>query len=265
MNRLSTAKRIQILQLLVEGTTLRSAARIAGVKVDTVIRLQKEAGRACLAFHNRTVKGVYCEQVQCDEIWSFCHTKQRNLKPESPGTHGNIWTWTALDVNSRLIINWYIGRRDVQAARRFMKGLKKRLVNIPILATDGYLAYNNAVQYEYGESASHIQIVGQAKYVRQGSYLEAEEANTSLVERHNRTIRSGISRFARRTDAHSKKTENHRMAQALFFTYYNFVRPHTTLSKERHTTPAMEIGLIDEPYTLEWIIEMMNEQALKAA
>ena len=211
------------------------------------------------------MKGVYSEQVQCDEIWSFCHTKRRNLKPSSPGTHGDIWTWTALDVESRLIINWYVGRRDVQAAKRFMQGLKKRLTNIPVFATDGYRAYNAAIDYLYGESAAHIQIVGQAKYVRQGGYADAEDANTSLVERHNRTIRTGISRFARRTDAHSKKTENHRMAQALFFTYYNFVRPHTTLSKRSPTTPAMAAGLADEPYTLEWIVEMVNERAVKAA
>ena len=265
MNRLSTAKRVQILQLLVEGTSLRSASRIAGVKVDTVIRLQMEAGKACLAFHNRTVKQVYAENVQCDEIWSFCHTKQHNLTDKSPRGAGNIWTWTALDVDSRLIINWYIGRRDAEAAKRFLKSLKKRLQNIPVFATDGYRAHQIAIDYLYGESAAHIQIIGKDKHIRQGSYAEAEAANTSLVERHNRTIRTGIRRFTRRTDAHSKKTENHRMAQALFFTYYNFVRPHITLSKSSPTTPAMAAGLTIEPYTLEWIVDMVDERVIRAA
>lgn len=276
-NVLDKQKRIQILSMLVEGSSMRSISRVVGVSINTVSKLLVEAGEACLEFHDENVRGLKSERIQCDEIWSFCYAKQKNAdKADMPEFAGDIWTWTSLDADSKLICNWFVGGRDAEYANFFMQDLAERLDNRVQLTTDGHKAYLQAVDGAFGNDIDYAQLVklyGQSPNGKTTRYSPAEctgikkkertgspddkHISTSYVERQNLNMRMGMRRFTRLTNAFSKKYENHCHALALYFVFYNFIRKHATLK----TTPAVAAGLVDEQYKMDLIVNLIEARA----
>lgn len=277
MNKLPIEKQVQIVSALVEGNSIRSTARMTGVSKDTVVKLLVNVGRACWDFHDSTVVGVKSKRIQCDEIWSFVYSKEKN-KPEGIENAGDVWTWTAIDADSKLIISWNIGNRDADSANVFMNDVADRVANYVQLTTDGHHAYLNAVGEAFGDNIDFAQLVklygsekeatgtdkkyspskfrGAKKTVISGS-PDHDHISTSYVERQNLTMRMHMRRFTRLTNAFSKKIENHCYAIALHFVYYNFCRIHKTL----RVTPAMEAKLTKKPMTIEDIVSLIPAAA----
>lgn len=276
-NVLDKQKRIQILSMLVEGSSMRSISRVVGVSINTVSKLLVEAGEACLEFHDENVRSLKSERIQCDEIWSFCYAKQKNAdKADMPEFAGDIWTWTSLDADSKLICNWFVGGRDAEYANFFMQDLAERLDNRVQLTTDGHKAYLQAVDGAFGNDIDYAQLVklyGQSPNCKTTRYSPAEctgikkrertgspddkHISTSYVERQNLNMRMGMRRFTRLTNAFSKKYKNHCHALALYFVFYNFIRKHATLK----TTPAVAAGLVDEQYKMDLIVNLIEARA----
>jgi IS1 family transposase len=280
MNKLPLQKRTQIIQLLVEGNSLRSTSRIADVSFNTVLKFLPQIGAACANFHNDRVVNVKSERVQCDELWSFCYAKEKNVKEEMPEGSGDTWTWTALDADSKLIISWFVGDRDAQSANIFMHDVAARLANRVQLTTDAHHAYLIAVDNAFRLDIDYAMLVktygaptGENQTERKYSPNEclgtqqkiisgepnAKFISTSYVERSNLSIRMGNRRFTRLTNAFSKKLENHCHSLSLYFTYYNFCKIHKSLS----VTPAMQAGLIKKPMTIEDIANLVVDEAPK--
>ena len=278
MNKLIDTRRIQILSMLVEGSSMRSISRVVGVSINTVTKLLVDAGKACEEFHDKNVRNVNASRVQCDEIWSFCYAKAKNVgsAKNAPGDAGDVWTWTALDSDSKMIVSWLVGGRDAGYATEFMNDLKERLAHRVQLTTDGHRAYLDAVWDAFGNDVDYAQLVkmyGEApnqgperKYspsVCNSASKRPVEGNpdnahisTSHVERHNLTMRMSMRRFTRLTNAFSKKLENHCHALALYFFYYNFVRIHKSLK----VTPAMQAGVADHLFELSDILSLIDEK-----
>ena len=275
MNRLHSEQRAAILTLLCEGNSLRAASRIADVSLDTVTKLLVDAGRACHAFHDRTVRGVKAKRIQCDEIWAFAHCKQKNVETAkaAPADAGDVWTWTALDADTKLIVGWMVGGRDAEYANAFMQDVAGRLANRVQLTTDGHKPYLDAVEDAFGADIDYsvlMKIYGTAPESAKGRYSPAEcvgtqrlrvegrpdpkHVSTSYVERQNLTMRMHMRRFTRLTNAFSKKVENHAYAVALHFVFYNFVRIHRTL----RVTPAMEARLTDRLWEMRDIVALVE-------
>lgn len=269
MNKLSTAERANILGCLVEGNSIRSTARITGADKKTVLRLLAEVGAACKRFHDERVMLIETKRIQCDEIWSFCYAKDANVPAQMRGQFGvgDVWTWTAIDADTKLIIGYRVDRRDEDAARSFMEDLCNRLATRVQLTTDGLRVYLTAVPQAFGReidygmlrkiysspkgdegrySPGHVRGIQRRKLI--GKPIE-RAISTSYVERQNLSMRMGMRRFTRLTNAFSKKVENHMHALSLYFMHYNFGRIHQTL----RVTPAMEAGLADHVWTLEEI------------
>ena len=280
MNKLPLHKRTQIINLLVEGNSLRATSRIADVSFNTVLKLLPQIGKACIEFHNETVKGLKSQRIQADEIWAFCYAKQKNVADGMPEGSGDTWTWTALDPDSKLIVSWLVGDRDAESANTFMKDVASRLANRVQLTTDGYKAYLEAVEGAFSDNIDFAQLIkiygastGESNTERKYSCAECtgtikkkitgnpreKFVLTSFAERSNLTMRMSIRRFTRLTNAFSKKLENHAHAVALHAVHYNFVRIHKSLS----VTPAMQAGLMKKPMTLEDIAKLT--EALDAA
>ncbi|WP_222428367.1 IS1 family transposase [Sphingomonas suaedae] len=277
MNKLSLAKRTQILAMLCEGSSMRSISRIADVSINTVSKLLVEAGEACLAIHDEHVRNVKASRVQCDEIWSFCYAKEKTAKAlkDKPEGAGDVWTWTALDADTKLIVSYYVGDRSSGAAIELMDDLRDRLANRVQLTTDGHRAYLEAVEGAFGGDVDYAQLVklygptvsapGRyspaecigAKKVRREGLPDEAHISTSYVERQNLNMRMGMRRFTRLTNAFSKKLENHIHALALYFVFYNFVRIHKTL----RMSPAMAAGITDRLWSLEDVVAKMDEMA----
>jgi IS1 family transposase/lambda repressor-like predicted transcriptional regulator len=281
-NKLPLAKRVQILSMLCEGSSMRSISRVVGVSFNTVDKLLQDAGAACVAFHEKTVRGVHAKRIQCDEIWSFCYAKAKNVPAakSAPDGAGDVWTWTAIDADSKLIISWLVGGRDAEYAREFMSDVAARLANRVQLTTDGHGAYLDAVEGVFGidvDFAQLIKIYGaapatsnqEARY-SPGKCVGAKKEpfrgkpdpahiSTSYVERQNLTMRMSMRRFTRLTNAFSKRIDNHCHALALYFVWYNFVRVHKTL----RVTPAMEAGISDRLWDMSDIVAMIDENAPK--
>ena len=270
MNRLPTVKRAQILNLLIEGMSMRAASRVADVSINTVYKLMVDAGKACAAYHDETVRDVQASRVQCDEIWSFCYAKAKNVpRAKSPPPYaGDVWTWTALDSDSKLILSYMVGDRSVVTAKAFMRDLRSRLAGRVQLTTDGHVPYIEAVEDAFGSDVDFAQLVkvfdekpeaeqpvciGSRKETVEGR-PRREDISTSHVERSNLTIRMGNRRFTRRTNAFSKKIENHVHMLSLYFVYYNFVRIHMSL----RCSPAMEAGLTKTLHDIERIVELID-------
>jgi IS1 family transposase len=281
MNKLSIAKRAAVVAALVEGNSVRATARMTGVCKPTILRLLAEVGEACAAFHDRTVRGLKCKRVECDEIWQFCYAKQRNVPTEKKGQfgYGDVWTWTAVDADTKLIVSYTVGSRDAGTAFTFMQDVASRIASRIQMTTDGFRKYVNAVEDAFGgdiDYATLTKIYGkergdEARYSPASiisSRTEVIKGNpnprfisTSYVERQNLTMRMHMRRFTRLTNAFSKKVENHIAAVNLHFVFYNFCRVHQTL----RVTPAMQAGLSDHVWSLEEVVALLDAEAEKAA
>ena len=280
MNVLPLEKRAQILHLLVEGNSMRATSRIADVSINTVTNLLEDVGAACLEFHDATVRNIKSKRVQCDEIWSFCYSKEKNVAPEDKGIlgHGDAYTWTAIDSDTKLAISWLVGRRDSEYGESFIADLASRLVDRIQLTTDGHGVYVNAIEKAFGGAVDYAMLVkvyegmgamDQRRYSpsrfvsadkrRINGNPDMRDVSTSYVERQNLTMRMGMRRFTRLTNGFSKKIENLGHAVALHFMFYNFARIHKSL----RVTPAMEAGISDHVWTLEEIAGLVKVEAPK--
>jgi IS1 family transposase len=255
MNKLPLEKRVQILSMLVEGSSMRSISRVADVSINTVTKLLVEAGEACASYHYSAVRGVKAKRVQADEIWSFCYAKEKNVATAKAAAvdAGDVWTWTAIDADSKLMISYMVGGRDAEIANMFMDDVAQRIDGRVQLTTDGNRTYLDAVQGAFGSDIDYAMLVK-----LYGSVPEAL-VSTSYVERANLTIRMGLRRFTRLTNAFSKKIDNHVYALSLYFVFYNFCRIHKTL----RVTPAMAAGISDTARDMEWIVGLIDARAKK--
>lgn len=280
MNKLPLAKRVQILAMLCEGSSMRSISRVADVSINTVSKLLVDAGKACAAFHDETVRNVASKRVQVDEIWSFTYAKQRNVgaAKKAPEQAGDTWTWTALDADSKLILSFFVGGRDGECAMWFMDDVRARLANRVQLTSDGHKAYLEAVEGAFGgdiDYAMLIKLYGAVPESAKGRYSPAEcigarkeriegnpdmaHVSTSYSERQNLTMRMQMRRFTRLTNAFSKKFENHAHMVALYTVWYNFVKMHKSLKM----TPALAAGVADRLWNMEDIAALVEASAPK--
>jgi IS1 family transposase len=274
MNKLPLDKRVQILSMLCEGSSMRSISRVADVSINTVSKLLVDAGNACAAIHDEKVRDVKSTKVQCDEIWSYCYSKARQVgktKGKVEG-QGDVWTWTALDADSKLIISWFVGNRDGDTAYIFLSDLKERLANRVQLTTDAFRGYLDAVHMTFGFDVDYAQLVkvftgttdgarryspgkcvGAAKRAYRGN-PDMDHVSTSYVERQNLTMRMSMKRFTRLTNSFSKKFENHAHMVALYTVWYNFIRVHKT----HRVSPAMAAGITDTLMSMSDLAEMID-------
>jgi IS1 family transposase len=274
MNKLSTADRVRVIACLVEGCSIRSTVRMTGIAKNTIAKLLVEIGDACKAYHDDHVAHLLTKRVQCDEIWAFVYAKQKNVPEPMKGEfgHGDVWTWTALDSESKLIISYMVGLRDAGYAHEFMRDVASRLARKVQLTTDGLKVYLDAVDDAFGGGVDFAQLIkiygnerpGEARYspaevvgVRNEEVRgspEPRHISTSHVERQNLTMRMGMRRFTRLTNAFSKKVENHAAMVALHFMHYNYCRIHQTL----RVTPAMQAGLADHVWELDELVGLLD-------
>lgn len=279
MNKLPLAKRAQILSMLVEGSSMRAISRITGVSINTVTKLLEDAGEACIAMHDERVRDVKSSRLQCDEIWSFNYCQQAKVAvAKAPAQRaGDVWTWTAIDADSKLIVSYLVGNRDGETALEFIGDMAKRITDRPQITTDGLASYVTAIDEIFGidvDFAQLIKVYGEApqgtperKYSPpecNGCYgkkitgnPDARHVSTSYVESHNQKIRAHMRRFTRLTAGHSKKFANHCHALALYFAYYNFVKIHSTL----RTSPAMAAGIESRLWEMTDIVALMDARA----
>ncbi len=273
MNRLSREKQAKIIGALVEGNSIRATSRMFGVSKDTVLKLQVEAGYASADYQDKTFHGLSCKRVQCDEVWAFCYAKQRNVPSEKQGKFGfgDVWTWTAIDADTKLIPSFTVGNRDASSARILIEDLAGRLKNRIQLTTDGLRVYLEAVEGAFGSEIDYAMLVKTYESAQEETRYspavctscerkpvmgrpDPKHISTSFIERSNLSMRMGIRRFTRLTNAFSKKVENHAAAVALYLAHYNFCRVHRTL----RVTPAMEAGLTDHVWTIEEMLEKIG-------
>src|SRR3954452_6779446 len=273
MNKLPLSTRVQLLSLLCEGSSMRSVSRVTAVSINTVSKLLIDAGQACAAFHDAMVRNVPSKAVQCDEIWAFSYAKQKNVKfaKAAPDAAGDVWTWTAIDADSKLVVSWHVGDRSAQTGTSFMGDLKARLANRVQLTTDGHKAYLKAV-LDVGFDADYAMLakIFATDYAGAGRYSPPKcigaiknpimgnpgpnLINTSFAERQNLTMRMSMRRFTRLTNAFSKKFENHCHSLALYFCWYNWMRKHKTVK----TTPAIAAGLTDEILDMSHVVRLID-------
>lgn len=279
MRRLDKATRVLVAKLLVEGNSIRSTARIAGISKNTVTKLLVDLGRICSTYQDQALRGLTCKRVQLDEIWSFCYSKQKNVPDDKRGLfgYGDVWTWTAIDADTKLVVSWMVGDRDGHTASVFVRDLADRLDGRVQLTTDGHKPYLAAIEGAFGADIDYAMLI--KLYGNEGSNKHAEtryspaactgtdknvitgnpdpaHVSTSYVERLNLTTRMCVRRFTRLTNAFSKKVENHACAVALHFFHYNFIRIHKTL----RVTPAMAAGVTERLWEVDDLIQMLIDE-----
>lgn len=270
MNKLSVKRRAQIIGMLVEGNSLRATARMAGISYNTALRILVKVGEAVLEYQYMTLRNLRCNKIQVDEIWSFCYSKQKNvdklLYPNKDA--GDIWTWVSMCPDTKLVPTWLVADRNSEAASDFIRDLASRMAGRIQLTSDGYKSYENAVTSAFGANVDFAMLIklydGRQRYIGSEKNIIAgnpkiDNISTSLIERQNLTMRMSIRRFTRKTNAFSKKIQNHAYAVALHFMFYNFCRIHKSL----RVTPAMEAGITNHVWSLEEVIDLAykNEAA----
>jgi IS1 family transposase len=265
---LTLEKRAEVVSHLVEGASIRSTARLCDVDKETVMTLLVKVGAGCARLHNRLVRDLTITRIECDEIWSYVHTKDARVKPTDPAEYGDIWTYVAMGSTSKLIIAYAVGKRDDATTHAFIGDVRARLLTIPMLSTDGFQAYPQAIEDHFGIAVDYGQVIksfngrdydryappAQAFVVKRAvaGAPDMAKCSTSLVERQNLTIRMAIRRFMRRGNAFSKKASNHAAAVALHFAYYNFCRIHEAI----RSTPAMEARVTSTVWTVAQLVEL---------
>jgi IS1 family transposase len=274
MNKLKQEKQRQVIAALVEGNSIRATVRMTGVAKNTIVKLLADVGKACAEYQDKVFHDLTCKRIQCDEIWSFCYAKQKNVPEDKQGEfgYGDVYTWTAICADSKLVPSWYVGKRDYVSAKLFIDDLAGRLAHRVQLTTDGHKAYLQAVEDAFGKDIDYAMLIklygndfeGEKRYSPAqctGSVKERiqgkpdmKHVSTSYVERQNLTMRMSMRRFTRLTNAFSKKVENLGHAVALHFMNYNFCRIHQTL----RVTPAMEAGVTDRLWDIEDIVALLN-------
>jgi IS1 family transposase len=276
MNRLSTERRAQVIGCLVEGNSIRATVRMTGAAKNTVTKLLLDIGEAASAYMNENLVDLPCKRLQVDEIWSFVYAKNRNVPTEKLMEAGDIWTWVALDADTKLVPSYLVGDRNTGTGYRFLTDVAGRLRNRVQLSTDGHSMYLNLVERTFGIDVDYAMVVkhygqpldseprysppeciGVEKRIIRGD-PDPAHISTSYVERQNLTMRMGIQRMTRLTNAFSKKAENLAAAVSLHFLHYNFARPHKSLSKPYPTTPAMAAGVADRVWKLEEIAGLLD-------
>ncbi|MGI8745137.1 MAG: IS1 family transposase [Bryobacteraceae bacterium] len=280
MNRLDPARRATVIRCLVEGNSIRSTVRMTGVAKGTVVKLLVEIGAACSKFQDEKLRNLPLKRIQCDEIWSFVGCKQKNLTTENADKQiaGDVWTWTAIDADTKLVPCWLLGKRDAESATEFIQDLADRLANRVQLTTDGLKVYLNAIIDAFADDIDYsilhkvygADVAGEARYspakcigCEKQEVLgnpDPKHISTSYVERANLTMRMSMRRFTRLTNAFSKKVENHAAAVALYFMWYNFGRVHQTLKM----TPAMAAGIESHPWSVAEVIDLLAQAEPKA-
>ena len=274
MNQLSTTRRVQVIAALVEGNSINATCRMLSVGKHTVLRLLEDAGRACAAYHDEYVRNVRVRRLQCDEIWSFVGAKMKTASEEQVAAGwGDVWTWTAIDADTKLIVSYLVGQRGPAWAKFFMEDIASRVASRIQLTTDGLKMYADAVEGAFGCDVDYAMLIklygndsfdtkyspgeciGTQSAVMMGS-PDPKHISTSFVERQNLTMRMSMRRFTRLTNGFSKKLENHAHQVALSFFHYNLCRIHKTL----RVTPAMEAGLTDHVWTLEELCGLIPEK-----
>ena len=283
MNQLNIVARARILHMLVEGNSLRATARMADVSRNTVDKLLQDVGAACLDYQDSVLRNLPCKTIECDEIWTFVYARAKNVPKEKKGQfgYGDVWTWTALCADTKLVPCWHVGRRNTTAARAFIDDLAGRLANRVQLSTDGHKPYLTAVKETFGTDIDYASIVklygdeddegklkrrmaGGAKVIGTRTTVvsgdpDLHRVSTAYAERQNLTMRMSMRRFTRLTNGHSKKVENHMHAISLHYMYYNFGLIHQSL----RVTPAMAAGITDHVWSLEEIAELAPIEAPK--
>jgi IS1 family transposase len=281
MNKLTREKRAQVVAALVEGNSVRATCRMTGIAKGTVLKLLVDLGRACADYQNKALRDLKCRRIQCDEIWSFIGMKAKTAARKGRTDAGDLWTWTALDAETKLVPSWLVGGRDSGTAHAFIQDLADRLANRVQLTTDGHKVYLEAVESAFGAAIDYTMLVklygtderesSEARYspavcigtrtVCCSGSPDPRHVSTSYVERQNLTMRMSMRRFTRLTNAFSKKAENHAHAVAIHFLWYNFGRVHQSL----RITPAMAAGVSDHVWTLAEVIGLLEAQERKVA
>ena len=273
MNKLNRTRQAQVIAALVEGNSINATVRMTGVAKHTILKLLADLGPACADYQDRTLRNLKCKRIQCDEIWQFCYAKAKNVPAEKRGQfgYGDIWTWVAIDAETKLVPSFMVGNRDAHNASMFIDDLAGRLASRVQLTTDGLRVYLEAVEGAFGCNVDYSMLVKlYASSQEETRYSPAEcigcerkrvmgnpdpaHISTSYVERQNLTMRMSMRRFTRLTNGFSKKVENHAYAVAIHYMHYNFCRIHKTL----RVTPAMEAGVAEHVWTIEEIIGLLG-------
>jgi IS1 family transposase len=281
MNRLSRAERAQIIRCLIEGNSIRSTARMTGAARNTISTLLVQLGAACAAYQDRALRNLTSKRIECDEIWSFCYAKAKNVPDDKLGTfgYGDVWTWVAIDPDTKLVPSWLVGTRDLDDGRAFMADLASRLANRVQITTDAWKIYKETIEEVFGSDVDYAQVVKDygvedsrdasptARRYSPNKVLSQEIKvirgnpnrdliSTSHVERSNLSMRMGMRRFTRLTNGFSKKVENHAAMVSLHFMAYNFAKPHGSLGKNR--TPTMVAGVTDHVWSCDEIAALLD-------
>lgn len=274
MNKLTTGERAQIIRGLVEGNSISSMVRMTGIAKTTILRLIVQFGEVCQKFHDEHVKGLASRRIQMDELWAFIGAKGKNASAEKKAAMqwGDAWTWTCIDADSKLMVTWLIGPRHAGTAQKIMHDVAWRMTHRIQLTTDGLHAYWDAAGNAFNDEVDYAQLIKLygADYSSPGRYSppacigiemkprigdpDPKHISTSFIERSNLTVRMGVRRYTRLTNAHSKKIENHAAMTAIFMTCYNWCRIHQTL----RVTPAMAAGLTKQLWEIEDLLGLLK-------